>query len=173
MTRRRFLVLGKMRPTVMARLGFFAAALCVGACVEDPELVHRGDGRPTPVDEPQSFAGDSGLGSAGGPNMPITWCEARSVLVAKCQRCHQDPPKNGAPMPLLSYEDTQGAWTVELRVYDVMRAAVDRDFMPYVELNGPPTNLMPPVEPLSAEEKVRLMRWLDEGALPEGGTDCP
>jgi hypothetical protein len=45
--------------------------------------------------------------------------------------------------------------------------------MPYVALNDPPTSLMPPVEPLTAEEKATLLAWLEQGAEPEGGTDCP
>jgi hypothetical protein len=32
---------------------------------------------------------------------------------------------------------------------------------------------MPPVEPLTASEKATLLGWLKQGALAEGGTDCP
>jgi hypothetical protein len=73
----------------------------------------------------------------------------------------------------LTYEDTQAGWTLEKDVHDVMLDAVGRDFMPYVALNDPPTSLMPPVEPLTEEEKATLLGWLMQGALPEGGTDCP
>jgi hypothetical protein len=45
--------------------------------------------------------------------------------------------------------------------------------MPPVALNQPPTNLMPPVEPLTADEKTTLLGWLEQGAKPVGGTDCP
>jgi hypothetical protein len=76
-------------------------------------------------------------------------------------------------MALLAYEDTQGMWTLTKDVHDVMLDAVSRDFMPYVALNEPPTSLMPPVESLSDAEKATLLKWLMEGALPEGGTDCP
>lgn len=54
-----------------------------------------------------------------------------------------------------------------------MLDAVAKDFMPFVALNEPPTNLMPPVEPLTVDEKATLLGWLEQGALPEGGTDCP
>ena len=45
--------------------------------------------------------------------------------------------------------------------------------MPYVALNEPPFSLVPPVEPLTADEKDTLLGWLKQGALPEGGTNCP
>lgn len=64
-------------------------------------------------------------------------------------------------------------WTATKDVHDVMLDAITRNFMPYVALNDPPTSLMPPVEPLSDDEKQTLLTWLMQGALPEGGTDCP
>ncbi len=56
------------------------------------------------------------------------------------------------------------------------QAAIDQvkaDLMPYVALNEPPTNAMPPVEALTSEEKATLLGWLEQGAAPAGGTDCP
>jgi hypothetical protein len=76
-------------------------------------------------------------------------------------------------MPLLTYEDTQGPWSSTQVVHDVMLDVVSRGIMPYVTLNDPPTSLMPPVAPLTAAEKATLLGWLQQGALPEGGTDCP
>lgn len=144
---------------------------------DDPELERIGTGPvPAAVDEPEptNGGGAGGLGSAGAAsNGPIAWCDALQVIETKCQRCHQEPPKNGAPMPLLTYEDTQAEWTLTKAVHHVMLDAVTRGFMPYVELNDPPNSLMPPVEPLTDEEKAALLAWLMQGALPEGGTDCP
>lgn len=149
------------------------------ACSDDPESERRGGPLPTPVDDP-SAAGAQGAGGAGAPGAagspsgaPIAWCSTLVVLQSKCQRCHQDPPKNGAPMSLLTYDDTQAMWTTTLDVHDVMLDAVERDFMPYVALNEPPTSIMPPVEPLTPDEKATLLGWLEQGALPEGGTECP
>jgi hypothetical protein len=56
---------------------------------------------------------------------------------------------------------------------DVMVSVVEDGTMPYIVLNKPPSNLMPPVEPLLDDEKTTLLGWLKQGARPEGGTDCP
>ena len=105
----------------------------------------------------------------------IPFCDALRVVRAKCQRCHTDPPKNGAPVPFLTYDDFQRPYGDDgMFVYwQVAVGLVDRDVMPYVALNEPPTSLMPPVEPLAPDEKATLLGWLNQGAKPEGGTDCP
>lgn len=114
---------------------------------------------------------DGGAGNAG---ELIPFCDALKVIQAKCQRCHQDPPRNGAPVPFLTYDDTQARYgTSEFKYSDVMLSAVQDDLMPYVVLNEGATPIMPPVEPLTASEKATLLGWLKQGALPEGGTDCP
>jgi hypothetical protein len=96
------------------------------------------------------------------------------VIRAKCQRCHQSPVQHGAPVPFMTYEDTQAPYyTTDRKWSDVMVDAVDRGIMPDVTQNDPPTSLMPPVEPLTADEKTTLLDWLAQGAKPEGGTDCP
>jgi hypothetical protein len=48
-----------------------------------------------------------------------------------------------------------------------MQAAIESEFMPPVELP-----LDPPVEPLTAGEKARLLAWLADGARDVGGTQC-
>jgi uncharacterized membrane protein len=111
-------------------------------------------------------------GADSGPTVPF--CEALTVIRAKCQRCHQDPPQNAAPVPFLSYEDTQARYyTTDMKFSDVMLPSVERGFMPYVSLNDGENPIMPPVESLTAEEKTTLLGWLRQGALPVGGTDCP
>lgn len=97
----------------------------------------------------------------GGSDAELTWCDVAPILEARCQRCHTDPPKNGAPFPLVSYDDTQ----VEER-YEHMGDAVDRDFMPPLWLE-----LDPPVEPLSCAEKATLLAWVDQGAPPPPSDD--
>jgi len=114
---------------------------------------------------------DSGGASAGGG---VAFCKALQVIRDKCQRCHQSPPQHGAPVPFLTYEDTQAQYyTTTQKWSDAMFGAVERDVMPDVAQNDPPINLMPPVEPLTAEEKSTLLDWLEQGAKPEGGTNCP
>lgn len=97
----------------------------------------------------------------GGSNAELTWCDVAPILEARCQRCHSDPPDNGAPFPLVTYDDTQR----EDR-YPHMREAVEREFMPPLWLS-----LDPPVQPLSCSEKATLLAWIDEGAAPTPDDD--
>lgn len=113
--------------------------------------------------------GDSGAGGtppsggSGGappepePNFP---CDVRVVLESKCQRCHQDPPLNGAPFPLLSWSDTRVEYVDQL-VYQAMLGAVDTDFMPPLWVD-----VEPPVQALTAGEKQTLLDWLESDAPP-------
>jgi hypothetical protein len=122
------------------------------------------------------MAGDASTGSAGAGDLgpPVPFCDALIVMRAKCQRCHGNPLKNGAPVPFLTYEDTQAPYyTTEKKFSDVMLPTIEKDLMPYVALNSGPNPVIPPVEPLSADEKSTMIGWLKQGAKPEGGTDCP
>ena len=154
------------------------SALAFGCSDSDTTLERRGGPLPEeatggadtspPGDPPEEATG----GADTGP--PVSFCEALTVLRAKCQRCHQDPPQNGAPVPFLTYEDTQARYyTTTKKFSDAMPLAVEQDFMPYVLLNETDPPIMPPVEPLTPEEKTTLLEWLKQGALPVGGTDCP
>jgi hypothetical protein len=98
---------------------------------------------------------------------PVTWCQAEAVLEAKCQRCHANPPQNGAPFPLVTYDDTQ-VETAGTPRWIKMKHVVENDIMPPTFL----PDLMPPVEPLTSGEKKELLDWLEQGALPAGGTNC-
>jgi len=122
------------------------------------------------------MAGDASTGSAGAGDLgpPVPFCDALTVIRAKCQRCHGNPLKNGAPVPFLTYEDTQAPYyTTDKTFSDVMLPTIEKDLMPYVALNDGENPIMPPVEPLSADEKSTMISWLKQGAKPEGGTDCP
>jgi len=159
----------------LALLGGFACAS------EDPKLERRGGPLPPGpvIDEAVGgHVGSDGAGGAGteggGPATAIAFCEAFQVIRAKCQRCHNDPTVNGAPVPFLSYEDTQAQYYMtDLKWSDVMVGMVENDFMPFVALNDSPDLVGGTVEPLTADEKATLLGWLKQGALPEGGTDCP
>lgn len=103
----------------------------------------------------------------------LTFCDAEAVLVAKCQRCHGETQQNGAPFPLVTYEDTQvdaPTFTdAERKRYDQMQYVIEIDFMPYMALT-----LDPPVQPLTCEEKTTLLEWLETGSPPppEDDPDC-
>jgi hypothetical protein len=146
-------------------------ALYVAGCSSDEPSLERRGGE---VPEPTGAGGDSDSGAGGDSGTLVPFCDALVVIRAKCQRCHQDPPQNGAPAPFLTYEDTQAQYgSSGLKFSELMVDDVGKGFMPLVSLNDPPTTLMPPVEPLTAQEKATLMAWLEQGAKPEGGTDCP
>lgn len=99
----------------------------------------------------------------------VTWCQARDVLRERCQRCHTSPTAFGAPFPLLEYTDVDREYPpgsgerLSTRIQQVVRHHV----MPPLGLA-----LDPPVEPLSEAQKDVLLVWLEEGALPFGGTRC-
>jgi hypothetical protein len=99
----------------------------------------------------------------------IRWCEALAVLRAKCQRCHDAPPKLGAPFPLLTYAHTQGEYppgsgqAVHRRMLTMIRYRT----MPPLALE-----LDPPVEALDAREQDVILAWLEDGAFAYGGEDC-
>jgi hypothetical protein len=140
-----------------------ALALGFGCSGSDTTLERRGGMLP-----------DDGASGAGAGDGQITFCAALTVIRAKCQRCHQEPPQNKAPIAFLTYADTQAQYfDTTLAWWEVMQGVVDRDAMPYVALNEPPTSLKPPVEPLTVDEKATLLGWLNQGALPLGGKDCP
>jgi hypothetical protein len=110
----------------------------------------------------------AGAGAGGSPESGPTWCEAFAVLEQKCQRCHGEPPANGAPFALVTYDDTQIVDRRGVPRYERMLGAVESDFMPATFID-----LEPPVEPLDAAEKALLVDWLSRGAEPVGGTGCP
>jgi len=107
--------------------------------------------------------GTGGSGTSDGP----TWCEVREVLEAKCWRCHVGEGFNGAPFPLETYDDTQVVDAPGPR-WQRIQTMVEDDKMPPSDVI-----LSPPAQPLTAGEKALLLAWLEAGAEPVGGTDCP
>lgn len=154
------------RPCVLPLIPFI-----ILGCAQDPDVERRGGALPDAMLDPDP---DPTMNAGGASNGGVAFCAALSVIRSKCQRCHTEPPENGAPVAFLTYEDTQASYFDTKRKWaEVMLDAVTKGFMPFVRLNDPPTSLMPPVEPLSEAEKATLLGWLNEGALPTGGTDCP
>lgn len=115
-----------------------------------------------------------GCGSSGEDGDPpatgsgVRWCEASGVLEAKCQRCHVGTGLNGAPFPLVTYDDTQVIDAAGDPRWKRMQAMVEMDAMPpdFVKLD-------PPAEKLTASEKELLLSWFEQGAEPVGGSSCP
>jgi uncharacterized membrane protein len=148
----------RARPTTRRRALSASALLCLMVsrllgCAPDPAGIVA----------PPSSQGAAGETSAPEP----TWCNVRQVLQSKCQRCHRDPPQNGAPFPLMTYEDTQvldGRGTPRFeRMYD----AVESDYMPATFLK-----LEPPVQKLTDDERALLLEWAAAGGKAIGGVEC-
>lgn len=146
-----------------------------GCSSDDPQLERRGGEVPKPMMDPpkEGDGGGGGAAGAGGSGELVPFCDALAVVRAKCQRCHSNPTKLGAPVPFVTYDDFQATFFETKKWWQRAQDMVESGDMPYVALNDPPTSLMPPVQPLTADEKDTLMGWLQQGALPEGGTDCP
>lgn len=97
-----------------------------------------------------------------------SYCEdVQSIIETKCVRCHDDPQHNGAPFSLRNYEDFDAIapGVPEVTVAEAARDAVATSLMPLVSID-----LEPPVEPLSASEKEKLLSWFDNDR-PRGNCD--
>lgn len=109
---------------------------------------------------PSAASGASGAVSS-------SWCATDRVLSHKCRRCHRDPPLNGAPFPLLSYDDTQVVDGRGKPRFQKMADSVASAYMPPQFLS-----LTPPVEPLTDEERSTLLEWCAAGARADDGAAC-
>ncbi|HEY6557800.1 MAG TPA: hypothetical protein VI072_11020 [Polyangiaceae bacterium] len=78
-------------------------------------------------------------------------CNVETVLKAKCQSCHAATPLYGAPLPLMTYDDTQVPYK-GLSAWRSMKDAVESETMPQGTK-------------LDAAEKKTLMDWFALGAL--------
>jgi hypothetical protein len=142
--------------------------LLASGCGDHEPVVER-RGEPTPDGTiPNPACTNEGSGGEGGAApAPIRFCQAEIVLRTVCQRCHTEPPLNGAPFPLITYADTQQPFDAGKRRWERMREVVESGFMPLRS-----SRLDPPVVPLTCEEKATLLGWLAECARPVGGTLC-
>jgi hypothetical protein len=155
----------------LASLSFFSTActadlteICVsGGCNQKglPEEVPLGAG-----------GGDGGGGGlvvcaapAGPPTGDIP-CEVFEVIRRECHSCHTNPPANGAPFPLLSYEDTQATYFMDIKRYQRMNEVIRPNGSPRMPLGGM----------LKAADLAILGDWLNQCAPPTAdgmGCECP
>jgi hypothetical protein len=161
-----------------------AAALLAlySGCGEQSSERRGGDDIPNlaagAADTPTAGAGgdsSDGVGAGGATGSELVpWCAAYKIINCVCQQCHQDPPINGATLPLVTYADTQGQYlnpATKKTVWQEMQKVIAERFMPYTGPTDPP--VMPPVKPLTDEQQATMLNWLGQGALDTGGTDCP
>lgn len=105
------------------------------------------------TDNSQPDGGAGGLGAAGLP------CDVQALLADRCQSCHSNPPLDGVPFPLVTYEDLiaqSGGKSIAQRALTRMTST---------------TNPMPPAPaaPATSTEIAAMQAWINAG-LPPG--DC-
>ena len=150
----------------LVALSSIALAATLSSCASDDPKVERRGGE-LPPDDSEAWC-TRGLGE------PVPFCDVMTILRAKCQMCHQDPPLYAAPVAFMTYEDTQQEYYDHERHFpEIMIKAVETDFMPFLGLNGMEGGPPEPAQPLTPEEKTTLLTWLKQCAPPTGGTDCP
>ncbi len=89
--------------------------------------------------------------------------DVNAVLVEKCQACHQSPPKNRAPFPLLSFEDTQLQFGITAkRKWQRMAEVIEPGGAPHMPLSTAPQ--------LTDTQLATLRNWFSGCAqpIPEG-----
>jgi len=144
-----------------------ASLAIVAACTEhDPEVDRVGL-----HDVPDSGSACN-LESDPSAELP---CAVEAVLKDKCQRCHQSPTKNGAPFPLLVWNDL--LYDYGGPAYEAMYRAVKLDFMPFCNDGSCTAEVVAkleggPGEPLTAEQKKTLLDYLS-CPEPRYGQSCP
>lgn len=122
-----------------------ATTLIAGACTADlEESCLSGpcfaEQPPTTASSTTGTGGSGGSGGSGGaagsgPDcsaVPTTGqfpCDVHAVLVTHCHKCHQDPPLNAAPFPLLEFEKTREIYGIE-PIWMRMQAVITSGFMP-------------------------------------------
>jgi hypothetical protein len=142
-------------------------AIALVACSDDHGLDSSGpdggtmDGTMSDADDGLGPITDGGRGSTGSTGLP---CEVEEVLISGCRDCHGDPPRWGAPMALMTWEDTQ--------LPSVTDSTVPVHEMMTLRLNAA-TDPMPPSrnDEMTDEEKAILSAWLDDGAPAAAAAD--
>ena len=92
-------------------------------------------------------------------------CNVQAIIKAKCQTCHTDPPRNGAPVHILNYADTQVVAPDDhsKKIWEFMEIYITSGFMPFM---GSPTG------PLTDAEKATMLAWLKGGPVASTAA-CP
>jgi hypothetical protein len=84
--------------------------------------------------------------------------DVATVLADKCQTCHNDPQKNGAPFPLLTYEDVHKPFVGTTPIYEQMYIQIQPNAQPRMPFGNAPQ--------LTPAEFSTLSTWLIECAPP-------
>jgi hypothetical protein len=115
-------------------------------------------------DDPSGSSSSGTGGASGGEGLP---CDVSDVLVAKCQSCHSDPPKFGAPMPLVDRDDLLAAPTIEATA--ATHASVGLAVIDRIESEAAP---MPPPPGALDDAEKQLLRSYVEAGMPASDEQC-
>jgi hypothetical protein len=107
--------------------------------------------------------GSGGGSSTGGPDYA---CDVAPIVNARCLDCHSNPPRFGAPMPLVTYADTQAdsAQYPGQKIYQRMASRVADPRLPMPQ---------PPNAPLTTDQIASIQAWSTGGAPQGDGASCP
>jgi hypothetical protein len=92
-------------------------------------------------------------------------CDVEVVLNGHCRSCHQSPPVNAAPMPLMTWEDTQRAAISDpsKKVYQLMETRIHDDRAPMPQL---------PNARLGTTDTATIDEWVAAGAPRRSAGDA-
>ena len=116
---------------------WLVVCMFIGGCAEDDYITS------TP---PAGGAGDTG--APGGNPGGVGYSDVAPILAAHCLGCHSDPPRNGAPISLATYE------AASVKADRIVARAVDAD----------PSPMPPGGTVLSDLEASMLVAWAEAGA---------
>lgn len=87
-----------------------------------------------------------------GPDL-VTYQDVAPIFSDNCLNCHSNPPQNGAPMSLSSFND-------------VMNAVLNRGLLDRISRNDGANGLMPLGGPRLSQQSIDLIvRWNEDGLL--------
>lgn len=127
------------------------AAVCLAGCGNDSGADLYPDGG--------SSQGDGGGAPAGAGGLP---CEVKAILANHCQTCHGATPANGAPFPLVGYQDLTRLSATGAPIAERVLARITSTDRPM-----PPS----PGAPVPAEDIAAIEAWVKAGA-PISAADC-
>jgi hypothetical protein len=157
----------------------FTASLLLAGCTAKLEETCIGgkcnpDGVPAELTPPPSETGGGIIVcTTFGPATGDIPCDVFEVMHRTCHACHNKDLLNGAPFPLLSYEDTQAPYGPDRKIFQRMNEVIRPDGAPRMPLGGM----------LDAKDQQILGDWLnlctpiaDSGMgceCPGTGCTCP
>lgn len=140
-------------PTLRAALSTGATALVgpllallLAGCPDSDSASDQGEDAGAPASDAAANSGE----------LPS---DVDAVLEHRCRECHQDPPRNMAPFPLVTYENTQvrpPGYPAGTKIYDIMQ----------LRIHDPEFPMPPDGRELTDADRKVLDDWFESGAKP-------